>query len=385
VPETFSLIATYEARAVRLRQFFAQDPENQSLACDLADACFEAGDVIAAQRALESIDQKLREPSVRFRIARCLLATGAYAHAETEYASLQAEGHDSAAVRHDLAFTLLCQHSTDKAMRTISSAIANFGPTPELLILKSRTEAVSGDFAQAAASADAALALRPDDAMALGVKALALLDGNELHRAGQVAREALALDSDQHEALLTASTLSLWGQDLDAAQVMFERALVRHHNSGRALSGYGQLLMLRNDLPRANEVLERAVQAMPNHIGTWHALAWCQLLRSDRDGAENSYRKAYEVDRNFGDTHGGLALVAALRGDYEAAEKSAKRAIRLDPDAITARYAQALVLEARGDTEGSEAAIAGILRGNGSLSALPVKEFARRLKSTLSA
>lgn len=383
--EAIRLIATNEARAARLRRYFAQDPNNQELACDFADACFQAGDVADAQRALESIDRSARGPGVRFRIARCALASGEYARAAAEYASLRAEGHDGPALRHDLAFAQLCQLSSEESMRTLSSAIADFGPSPELLILKSRAEAMLGDFAQAVVSAEAALALRPGDAMALGVKALALLDGNAPQQAAQVAREALERDADQHEALLVASTLCLWGQDLDSAQTLFERALARYPNSGRALSGYGQLLMLRNDLPRAGETLAHAARAMPNHIGTWHALAWNQLLRGDRDSAERSYRKAYEVDRNFGDTHGGLALIAALRGEYEEAESAIKRALRLDPKAATARYAQALIMEARGRIEESEAIIAELLQGQGGAPALPVGEFARRLKNALSA
>lgn len=375
---------THQVRAARLRGFFAHDPGNADLACDLADALFADGDHAGARTALESIvGDGASAPGVRFRLARCALTTGAYDRAGDEYAAMIAAGHDGSAVRHDLAFAQLCMQKPDDAMRTIESAIADFGATPELWILKSRVEAMQERYEQAFTSADAALALRPGDALALGVKSLALLDGNQLDAAAQTARDALQIDPSQHEALLVASTLCLWQQDLQPAQEFFERALDRHPNSGRALSGYGQLLMLRNDLPRAGDVLERATRAMPNHIGTWHALAWNQLLRGERDAAEASYRGAYDVDRNFGDTHGGLALVAALRGDYENAEQSIKRALRLDPDAVTARYAQALVMEARGDVEGSDAEIARLLPGTGAFAGLPVREFAQRLKATL--
>lgn len=382
--ETSCLMNTHQVRAARLRGFLALDPGNTDIACDLADALFAGGDYSDAQTVLESIaGDGASAPGVRFRLARCALTTGAYDLAADEYAAMIAAGHDGIAVRHDLAFAQLCLQRPEDAMRTLESAIVDFGATPEIFILKSRVEAMLEQYEQAAASADAALALRPGDALALGVKSLALLDGNQLDAAAQSARDALQVDPDQHEALLVASTLCLWQQDLEPAQNFFERALDRHPNSGRALSGYGQLLMLRNELPRAGEVLEHATRAMSNHIGTWHALAWNQLLRGESDAAEASYRSAYDVDRNFGDTHGGLALVAALRGDYDEAEQSIKRALRLDPDAVTARYAQALVMEARGDLEGSEAAIARLLPSTGAFAAIPVREFAQRLKATL--
>lgn len=377
-------MSTHVVRSVRLREFFAQDPANRQLACDLADAYSAEGDHVQAQSVLESLaGDGASAPGVRFRLARYALTSGAYDRAANEYETLIAAGHDGVAVRHDLAFARLCSQLPHDAMRILQGAITDFSATPELLVLKSRIESMVGDFPAAIASADAALAMQPNEVQALGVKALAQFDGNELEAAAITARATLELDPDQHEALLVASTLCLWQQDLDPAQNLFERALTRHPNSGRALSGYGQLLMLRNDLPSAGDVLERAVRAMPNHIGTWHALAWNQLLRGEREAAEASYRGAYDIDRNFGDTHGGLALIAALRGDYEEAEQSVKRALRLDPDAVTARYAQALIMEARGDAAGSEAKIAELLPANEMFTRMPVREFARRLKSTL--
>ena len=378
------LMNAHQERAERLRAYFAQDPSNSDLACELADALSAAGEPVDARAVLESIvGDGAHAPGVRFRRARIALSTGAYAEAVDAFHAMIADGIDAAAVRHDLAFAQLCLQQSDDAMATLQGAIDAYGPSPELFVLKSRIASMQGDFPLAVASADAALQMRPDDAQALGVKALAQLDGNENEAAADTARAALEVDPDQHEALLVASTLCLWEQNLDPAEHFFERALARHPNSGRALSGYGQLLMLRNDLPRAAGVLEHAVRTMPNHIGTWHALAWNQLLRGERDAAENSYRHAYDVDRNFGDTHGGLALCAALRGDYDDAEQSVKRALRLDPNAMTARYAQALIMEARGDADGSEARIAELLPKDGVFASLPVREFAQRLKATL--
>jgi Tfp pilus assembly protein PilF len=377
-------MSTHQARSARLREFFAQDPHNPDLACDLADALFASGDVIDARSVLNSLPtEAATAPGVRFRLARCALATGEYADAAAIHASMLHEGLDGVALRHDLAFAQLCMQRPDEAMHTLVEAVEAFGPTPELLILKSRIALMQADFATAVASADEALAMRPGDPIAFGVKALAQFDGNEQDASAYTARAALEIDPDQHEALLVAATLCLWQQDVDTAQPMFERALARHPNSGRALSGYGQLLMLRNELPRAGEVLDHATRTMPSHIGTWHALAWCQLLMGRIDDAEASYRSAYEVDRNFGDTHGGLALIAALRGHHDEADMSIRRALRLDPNAATARYAQALLMEARGDAAGSEAQIAKLLPQAGIFASMPVSEFAHRLKSTL--
>ena len=367
----------------RLRGHFERDPQNPDLACAVADASWSIGDNAGARSALESLSPPAAEvPGVRFRRARCALIDGDYAAAAGACAAMLEDGVDSAAVRHDHAFALLCLRRTEEAESAVMTAIELFGPSPEALVLRARIESMRGGYAEAAASAAEAVALRPDDASAYGVMALALFDGGDADGAMRVVQAALALDAGQHEALLVASTVSLWRMDVDAAGELFQRALARHPNSGRALSGYGQVLMLRNALPDASATLEHAVAAMPDHIGTWHALAWAYLLQGRIDDAERCYRGAYDIDRNFGDTHGGFALVEALRGRFEEADHIARRALRLDPQAATARYARALVMEARGDAAGAEAELAALLPAR-DFPGVPIGTFASRLKARL--
>ena len=367
----------------RLRGPFERDPQNPDLACAIADASWSIGDNDGARIVLESLSSPAADiAAVRFRLARCALIAGDYAAAADGYAVMLAASVDSAAVRHDLAFALLCLRRTDEAESMVMASIEKYGLSPEVLVLRARIESMRGGYTEAAASAAEAVILRPDDASAHGVMALALFDGGDTEAALRAVQTALTLDASQHEALLVASTVSLGRMDMDAAGRLFERALARHPNSGRALSGYGQLHMLRNELPDACRTLEQAVAAMPDHIGTWHALAWAYLLQGRIDDAERCYRSAYDIDRNFGDTHGGFALVAALRGHFEEADQAAKRALRLDPQAATARYARALVMESRGETAEAEAELADLLPAS-CFPGVPVAEFADRLKARL--
>jgi tetratricopeptide (TPR) repeat protein len=371
-------------RVARLRAFLSRDPGNASLACDLADGLIADGGLAEAGRVLASLPGPARgEPGVRFRVARVALMQGDYAQAEQDYRALLADGHDAAAVRHDLAFSELCQRKAEDAYAGAQAACERFGGSAALEVLKARAALMLERYDVAQADIAKAVALEPGNADVLGVASLVYLDGGEMDRAGTSAAAALAIDADQHEALMVAGTLALWQQRADAAVDLFEQALRRHPNSGRVLSGLGQALMLRQELVRANEVLERAVIAMPDHIGTWHALAWAQLLQGNIDAAEASYESAYALDRNFGDTHGGLALIAALRGRPDDAEQHVKRALRLDPNAVTARYAQTLVLESRGDAPQAEAAMEALLASTGTANGLPPAEFARRLHRTL--
>ena len=371
-------------KAARLRSYWEADTTNADLACELADTLVMAGQIEEAEEVLRALGSSGDTPlAAQFLQSRIALLRGSYAAAEHRLLALLQSGQDGPALRHDLAFAQLCQRRPQDALATLAPTNTTWNSSPELGVLHARAALMLEDYEGAIAALDTVLATHPSDATAMGVKALALHDGDRFDEAAAVANACLALYPDQHEALLVAGTLSLWQQDADAASSLFQKALERHPNSGRVLSGLGQALMLQNKVAEAQPVLEAAVKAMPDHIGTWHALAWAQLLQGDQAGAEHSYHEAYGLDRNFGDTHGGLALIAALRGDAAEAEQLIKRALRLDPNAVTARYAEALLHEARGDQAGSDAIIAELVRGTGSQ--VPADEFARRLKSLLNA
>lgn len=373
-----------QGRVARLRSFLAQDPANGELACEIADVLMGEARLDSALQILAELPGPVQaQTAVQFRLGRCALSRGDYAEAERIYSNLLQRGDDDVGIRHDLAFSQLCQRRPEAAMATAVAASERFGPSPELGVLRARAAMMLDDQAMAISVLDEVLSEHPDDASALGVRALALLDAGRYDEAKQAASTCLVRYPEQHEALLVAGTLSLWSQDADTADALYRIALQRHPNSGRALSGLGQSLMLQNELVQARQVLDSAVRAMPDHIGTWHALAWAQLLQGDQAAAERSYRNAYALDRNFGDTHGGLALIAALRGEYDEAEQSIKRALRLDPNAVTAKYAQTLVWEARGEMEKGEALMAELVDGAGSR--VPVREFSQRLKTVLHA
>lgn len=371
----------------RLHAFLTADPGNVELACDLADALFAVSAFAEAQAVLLALPAAAREAlGVRFRLARYALVHGDYAAAADAFARLTAEGHANPALWHDLAFAQLCLRDTPRAMATLAAAVAKFGDTPELAVLRVRLALMDQDYPAAEAALAFALALEPQHPVAMGLRALGRLDSGAPEAADALATACLALHPDQHEALLVAGTAAMWRRDLGAAEAAFQRVLARHPNSGRALSGLGQLQMLREQLAPARATLEHAVAAMPDHIGTWHALAWAQLMAGDTASAEASYRRAYDLDRNFAESHGGLGLIAALAGRSEEADASVRRALRLDPACITGRYARSLLLEDRGEHAESEKLLSELL----SQGALPsdagdVREFSRRLRARLNA
>lgn len=368
----------------KLRAFLRIDPENQSLICDLLDAYYQIGAFDEALACIAELEDKVRNAAgIRFRNAQIALATGHYSNAAELLEQLISDGHESAAIWHDLAFAQLCRGNCQDAAITLAEAKSRFGPQIDLLITSARVNLFLANFEFALKEIETARLIDNDHPVAMGLKALILLDMDNLGAAANAAQECLRIHPNQHEALLTEGTLALWQQRVPEAQASFEKALVGFPNSGRALSGLGQVYMLKNDIPKARELLENAVSAMPDHIGTWHALAWTQLLSTDVGAAEASYEKAYALDRNFADSHGGIALIHVLNDRPELAERSVKQALRLNPDCATAIYAKSLLLSDAGQLEQSDALINKLMQSNPAMKQVGSKDFAANLRKRI--
>lgn len=372
----------WNQRVAQLRAFFAMDPANIPLACDLFDALVGAGEVAQAIALLGGLSVELRtDAAIRFRQSRAALMQGRYSDAVDVSRGLIDEGHENSALWHDLAFAQLCLRDVVSARATLEDAEARFDDSVELAIVAARVAMMDGDFELALRHLDRAQAIGPQHAAVQGVRSLALLDAGQADAAYSAAMACLASFPDQHEALLVAGTVALWRQDVAEADAHYARALERLPNSGRCLSGLGQVRMLQNRLEDTRELLLRATVAMPDHIGTWHALAWVDLLRGDIDKAEASYQHAYDLDRNFADSHGGLALVHVLRGRNDEAELAIRRALRLNPQCPTALYAQTLLLEVTGQGEDAMRLLGGLVQPVGLPDGMDLAEFSRRLRA----
>jgi tetratricopeptide (TPR) repeat protein len=357
------------------------DPSNVELSCDLLDEIVLLGQF---EKAYNIIDQLPAEAcnaiGILFRKAQIGIVTGRYSESIQILEKLISESNEGIALWHDLAFAKLCIGQIDSAIQILNTAESKFGWNIDLTIALSRAALLQSNYPQALMLINQVLDIDNGHATALGVRALILLDSDDLSDASKAASDSLLIDPNQHEALIVAGTLALWEQQSEHALNLFNRAITKFPGSGRALSGLGQSLMLINELAQASHTLQNAVIAMPNHIGTWHALAWAQLLQSDIDSAEGCYIKAYEIDRNFADTHGGLALIYALRGQKDIAEQSLKRAFKLNSNCATALYAKSILMSDEGNEIEAERLIANLILSSPALKNIKPSDFVSNLR-----
>lgn len=125
-----------------------------------------------------------------------------------------------ASVFEDAARLWLRTGRADLARAALISADRVTPASPQRLIQRARAEAAEADWTAAEASLDAALAVEPDNALALALHAATLRHSGDAEAALAQANHARALDPDLPEAMFeTAAALAVTGQRAEADQL----------------------------------------------------------------------------------------------------------------------------------------------------------------------
>src|SRR5262249_47810312 len=162
-----------------------------------------------------------------------------------------------------------------------------------------------GNYVEALAAAEGALALAPESASLLGLKAKALDGKGELAEAVRFYRRAsraARADDERFGALIDALTRA---NRSDEALNEVERRLARFKENGQALAAKGQLLLTARQFEDAAEALQAAEPLVPDELRLKVGIQLGQALRElDRYGeALQALERAAQVDNTLGDAH----------------------------------------------------------------------------------
>ncbi|WP_257998727.1 tetratricopeptide repeat protein [Xanthomonas arboricola] len=145
----------------KLSAYWAKDPANPELACQLCDALIETGQSARAEDVIAALPADTASlAGVQFRAARLDLLAGRYVEAEARLQPL-AERHAAPALDHDIAFAQLCQQNLDGSAATLQKARARHGDNAEFAVLSARIALMRSDYAAADKALAAALAFTP--------------------------------------------------------------------------------------------------------------------------------------------------------------------------------------------------------------------------------
>lgn len=117
------------------------------------------------------------------------------------------------------------------ARETLASADRLTAATPERLILRARAEAAEADWPAADATLRQALAIEPNDALALALHAAALRQSGNLAAARAEAEHAVAANPDLPEALFELAAAQAEAGDRDQASAQWLQLIERYPDS----------------------------------------------------------------------------------------------------------------------------------------------------------
>jgi tetratricopeptide (TPR) repeat protein len=186
-----------------------------------------------------------------------------------------------------------------------------------------------GNHAEALAEVDRALAVAPDSASLLGLKAKALDSKGDLVEAVRFYRRASRAaweDEDVFDALIDALTRA--GRSEEALGEL-EHRLALFPKNGRALAAKGRLLYEAGRLEDAVETLQAAEPLVPDDSRLTVRIRLAQALRSlDQYGESlRELERAAEIDNALGDAHLLKAAILIEIAEYEQAATVLERAI----------------------------------------------------------
>ena len=355
----------------RFEGFLQQDPNNGHLLSDVFKLYLEAGLKDKAYALFQKHrDVFLQDDSLSFQGASLHMAHGDFTTAANILENLSEKHPQEFGITYNLAYSLFYIREFSRSLQALTPVLSNdqstHQPIPsEAYKLAARNSHFLNDYPSATRYLDECLTIQPNDAEALGMQSLVMLDGADdlPEKIEQLANQALSVDPNQHEALLALSQYYIGHKNIDKIIATTQQAVTAHPKSGRAWSYKGQSDMLKLDLAEAETSLDKATTYMPDHIGTWHALGWTCLLNDNVEKAKKAFQAALDLDRNFGESHGGMAIIQIVESQFDDAEKSIRRGIGLDPKCYSARYAKALLLEKSGKTQEAEQLMQDIMRG----------------------
>ncbi len=255
----------------------------------------------------------------------------------------------------------------------------------------------------AAACLDQIMELAPGDFQWAYFKLLLAVANGDLEGARASAEQALAIRPDDPPTLIRLGELHVAAGDIDAAEAAYEAAIAAYPESATARVGLGYIALERGDPARALEIFQEVAASQPegseanHHVGLAYrtlgdadraAEAWrlnqdiqipmydplIERLRpleedialpldravaaaaeGDHERATELYEEVLEADEADDEAHYRLAGSLLVLGNAERGERHLRRAISLNADHAGAHFALAMYLAQGGRrTEAAE-------------------------------
>jgi len=195
----------------------------------------------------------------------------------------------------------------------------------------------------------AALALRPDSAMAYTNLGSALRGNGKLAEAIAYHEKALKLDPDFASGYRELGATLYRQKDLKGAIRSFKKALEIDPTFVWAHNSLGVALLDKKDLEGAAACFSKALEFAPEFTLAHYNLGVTSLTKKDVDGAILHFQRAVKFDSKYGMAHNNLGWCYGMRGEYAKANISLNQGIDLNPKLAFPHYKLSFVLKEAGE------------------------------------
>jgi tetratricopeptide (TPR) repeat protein len=244
-----------------------------------------------------------------------------------------------------LARALLAAGRPDAAGAALSAALA-IDPDDRLALLEDANLARrEGDAARAERNLRRLAALHPDDPLFAALLARELLAGGRLAEAGVEARRALALDPSRIESQMVAAELAHAGGDFEDARRRFAALVARQAGLPRAWLGLARAAERLGDLRAAGEAFGRALALDDRDPEALRGFARIALTMGDRHGVLRASRRLLEVQPGSADAWYGMAVAHWQEHDIPAVRAALREVLVRQPGHVPARWGMACLPE----------------------------------------
>ena len=188
---------------------------------------------------------------------------------------------------------------------------------------------------EAAAAFKHALALKPDDDIALGNLArLYLARGRKQDAADalEVFRNALRANPRNPQSWYQLAALFLDTGEQAEAESAFRDALAANPRMGAAHNGLGVIAFTRGDVAGAEQLVRKALELEPTVRTAHYNLGRIREARGDAAGAETLYREELALYPDNGRARFNLAQLLRARGDRPGYLAELRRGVEQAPD-----------------------------------------------------
>jgi len=331
----------------QLKEYLTQDPDNQNLRIDCAEAAINEKAYDDALDLLKPLVSSGNPKSLGL-LGLMDLQRGEFENAEKTFAMLMEGGIDEAGLRFNRAWALASLKDFESALEILTDEAAQ--ALPQAAMLRVQLCHQLGNFDKAEKLAREYLEIFPDYDGLLAASSTIAMDVDDPEWAAELAKRA----PNHPEAKITTATLLLSIENAKEASKLFDEVLEVQPNAARALIGKGLSEMLLDNSEAASKNLDQGAESFGTHLGSWIAAGWSYAMRGDLETARERFEHTLSIDDTFSETHGSLGVLSVLEGDTAKAQKSIRTARRLDPHCASAALGQILILQSQGRMEAAK-------------------------------